>query len=59
MKFRNRILALALALVLLLRPRSAAWAQAPEPTPVEGQNGAAFVSYGYASGPSRRPRSTT
>ena len=38
------------ALALLIAVPAAA--QTPDPTPVEGQHGAAYVSYGYTSGSS-------
>ena len=41
-----RLLIFVLALLL----SSGAWAQTPDPAPVEGEHGAAYVSYGYTEG---------
>ena len=41
-----RLLIVAVALLIPV----GAWAQTPDPEPVEGQQGAVYVSYGYTSG---------
>ena len=41
------------ALLLALLIPAGAWAQTPDPEPVEGQQGAVYVSYGYTAGGSQ------